>query len=195
MKYIVIVTFLFILNACNNAKEKYVRNSVNYEQFLSKQNLAFDSLSNIWHEGAFIGNGLLGAVLYKENDHSLRMDISRTDVVDHRPQYILQYGKFRLPIGKFLLSTNSKIKSVDLIQDLWNAEISGSIITERDSLHLQIICHTNKDIFIIRHSKGNMDSLNIEFLPELSVSPRYNYQNEWTGYAPEGYQPNPKPDQ
>ena len=32
---------------------------IDYKNFLSKQDLVFDSLSAKWEEGAFLGNGLL----------------------------------------------------------------------------------------------------------------------------------------
>ena len=104
-----LITILFIISACNIKKEKHVGDSLNWEHFIGNQNLLFDSLSTIWHEGAFIGNGLLGAMLYKKDNFCLRLDVSRTDVYDDQEQYTVEFGKYRLPIGHFEFRTTDPI--------------------------------------------------------------------------------------
>ena len=170
-----------------------IQNEMEMSSFLSGHDLLYDSLSTHWLEGAFIGNGLLGAMLYREHENALRMDVSRTDVVDHREQYPTQYGKYRLPIGRFIFKTSGKIEKVDLRLDLWNAEIRGNIYTDSGSIAIQIFAHTEQEVFVIKEKPAGGEKLSINFLPELAVSPRYHYQNQWQGFAPEGFTPNPAP--
>ena len=42
------------------------QNAVDYKSFFAKQDMIFDSLSVNWEEGAFLGNGLLGVMVYKK---------------------------------------------------------------------------------------------------------------------------------
>src|SRR5215211_3684374 len=73
--------------------------------YLSQHDLVFDSLSTKWEEGAFLGNGLLGIMVYREDANAIRFDLGRTDVVDHREGINPSIGRARLPIGKFVFRT------------------------------------------------------------------------------------------
>src|SRR5215216_169622 len=114
-----------------------VKNNINYPAFFAQQDLLFDSLSTKWEEGAFLGNGLLGVMVYREDANSIRFDLGRTDVVDHREGINPSIGRARLPIGRFVLRTTASIQKINLRLDLWNAELSGSITTDKGIIQLQ----------------------------------------------------------
>src|SRR6476619_2703811 len=99
-----------------------LQNKIDYKSFLAKQDLVFDSLSTKWEEGAFLGNGLLGVMVYREDINAIRFDLGRTDVVDHRSGINPSIGRGRLPIGRFVLRTAAHIQKISLRLDLWNAE-------------------------------------------------------------------------
>ena len=96
--------------------------ALNYPAFLAKHNLVFDSLSTKWEDGAFLGNGLLGVMVYREDANAIRFDLGRTDVVDHREGINPSIGRARMPIGRFVLHTKGKIQKINLRVDLWNVE-------------------------------------------------------------------------
>lgn len=85
--------------------------NINWESFLSRNDMTFDTLTTKWQEGVFTGNGLIGSMIFMENKNALRIELGRTDVTDHRisgnPSAL--YAKARLPIGYFSLNPVGKI--------------------------------------------------------------------------------------
>ncbi len=110
--------------------------------FIAEQDLIINPLTPNWHEGAFTGNGLLGTMVYLDEDSSgIRIDIGRTDVVDHRPEFGLQYGQFRLPIGKFVIVPGQKPVAANARMNLYDAMVEGNIETPDNNLDFKILTH------------------------------------------------------
>lgn len=163
---------LFLLFLLGNQTFGQVKNNIDYKAYFAKQDLVYDSLSTNWEDGAFIGNGLLGVMLYKENDYSLRFDLGRTDVVDHREGINPSIGRARMPIGKFILNCKSKIQKVNLRLDLWNAEIRGSITTTNGTFQIQAFVAAKSDVIVFKTNATANESLyQWQWKPEKSISP------------------------
>ncbi len=73
---------------------------VNWPQYLAQHDLTLDKISSDYFEGAFAGNGLLGTILFKDDQLAitLRFEIGRTDVYDHRTALPSAYESSRLPV-------------------------------------------------------------------------------------------------
>ncbi len=89
---------------------------------LRKYSIYFDSVVNNYYAGGFVGNGLSGAMVYKEKGDTLCWELGRSDVADHRDGDVL-YFKCRLPVGKLRLPLGGQ-KS-DMLINLEKAEVSG----------------------------------------------------------------------
>ncbi len=167
-------------------------------EFLSRQDMVFDTLTENWHEGAFTGNGLLGVMVYMMDSSSVRFEIGRTDVTDHRPEYHLQYGQFRLPIGRFVLKPGRKGRDYGSVVEaggrlsLYDATFTGYVETDAGKTGFRCYTHALQDVMVIEVDKDT-GGYELGWQSALSVSPRYYYQNKWTGSAPAGYRPNPEP--
>src|SRR5438874_12367784 len=96
------------------------QNKIDLKKMFSGQDMVFDSLSDKWEEGAFLGNGLLGVMVYRENANAIRFDLGRTDVTDHREGINPSIGRARLPIGRFILSSAFPVTNIKMRLDLWN---------------------------------------------------------------------------
>ncbi len=59
----------------------------------------------------------------KMDEHGLRWHIGRSDVAINR----LWGGPQRVPIGDLVLKTGGKILACEMRQDLWNAEVTGTL--------------------------------------------------------------------
>ena len=165
-------------------------NKVDQKDYMAQQDMVYETLNANWHEGAFTGNGLLGNMVYlTEDSAAIRIEIGRTDVVDHRPEYGLQYGEFRLPIGHFRIEPKESMKVTSGRLDLYNATFQGQI---NQILTFKTFTHALFDVIVLEIENG-LD-YELSWQPELSVSPRYHRQNKWVGFAPKNYQPNPEPD-
>ena len=87
--------------------------------------------------GAFLGNGLLGAMIYRDGDNRLRWEMGRADVTEHRRD------NNRLPIGGLALETVGKIQDGTMRLDLWNAEVRGTVTTDKGTLQFRTLIHTD----------------------------------------------------
>ena len=110
--------------------EPMVKLAVDWPEFMAQHDLVWNRLPKDYYDGAFVGNGLLGAIIFRDNiaTNSLRFEIGRTDIYDHRPTGTAMYERCRLPIGQALLNPVGKITGAKLRTDLWNAETRGEII-------------------------------------------------------------------
>ena len=91
---------------------------VNWPQYLSKHDLVWNKIPKDYFEGAFVGNGILGAIVFQDDSlaNTLRFEIGRTDVYDHRSlETPVAYGRERLPIGQLLLTPKGKILSTKIL--------------------------------------------------------------------------------
>ncbi|MFI5453339.1 glycosyl hydrolase family 95 catalytic domain-containing protein [Pedobacter sp. UC225_61] len=165
------ILFLLLL-ACSSSAFAQYRNAINYTSFFAKQDLVFDSLSTKWEEGAFLGNGLLGVMVYKEDENAIRFDLGRTDVVDHREGINPSIGRARMPIGKFVLRFKGKIQKINLRLDLWNAELRGTITTTEGVVQFKGLVAAKNDVIVLKTNASNKNLIyQWDWKPEKSISP------------------------
>ena len=152
---------------------------LNWSDFLSQQDIVYKRLPENYYEGAYVGNGLLGTILYRDNlkPNTIRFDVGRSDVYDHRPAEMLKgkypSGKVRLPIGQLLLSPVGKITNTDLRIDLWNAEIRGTITTDKGKIELTCYVPSDERFIALKlHSDKGEESASVSFRPEQGNSSR-----------------------
>lgn len=104
----------FLFGAClfflNGMAQPKLQLNLDWKHFLSKQDLVWNQMPKDYFEGAFVGNGLLGAMVFKDEQqpNALRFEIGRTDVYDHRTAMPSAYETSRLPIGQFLISPKGR---------------------------------------------------------------------------------------
>ncbi|MFI1868375.1 glycosyl hydrolase family 95 catalytic domain-containing protein [Streptomyces jumonjinensis] len=161
-----------------------------WERFLADQDLIWKRLPRAWYEGPFLGNGLLGSILYAEpGEDALRFTVHHSQVQDHRPEFGNEWGVARLPVGNLVLTPVGAVTGVDLRLDLWNAEIVGTVTTDRGTLRLRAFVHNDRTLLsaTVRASRGEED-FRWEFRPSPAVSPRIVREN-----PPKGFAPNPPP--
>ncbi len=181
---VVIIIILILVTGCKSKTS--IDTAIDWENFLQRHDLLWDSMATKWEEAPFLGNGMMGAMVWQTDDHSIRWDLGRGDVQDHRPGGDM-YTTCRLPIGFFTLSTVGKIKSGTMKLDLWNAEASGLIHTDRGSISWKSVVHADHDILltILEPSEGERDFV-WEWKSQEAVSPR-----QASGREQEGYKYNP----
>ncbi|NOV03708.1 hypothetical protein GC097_27240 [Paenibacillus sp. LMG 31457] len=98
-----------------------------------------------WEEGAFLGNGLLGTMVYGEEHaskrHVLRMVTGRTDVTATRkdkPGF-----PPRVPLGELDLELEGKIYHPTHMRiSLWNAELQATLTTTSGEVKLRSLVHS-----------------------------------------------------
>jgi len=125
------------------AQPSAVRVDVDYPAFLARQDLVFEKLPDQFDTGAFLGNGLLGATIYQTGPNTLRWEMGRSDVTEHRRD------NNRLPIGGLVLTTTGTIESGTLRVDLWNAEVRGEVKTDKGTITFRSFIHKIEHVMFI----------------------------------------------
>ncbi|WP_303227565.1 glycoside hydrolase family 95-like protein [Parabacteroides goldsteinii] len=146
-----------------------------YKKVLEKYSIYTDSVINDYYSSGLIGNGLLGASVYKQQGDTLCWELGRTDVCDHRKEnYSILYTDCRLPIGKFLVPMAKGSSS--MLTDLYKCEVSGRIKNIDGTVSWRTLTPAEHNVFIIELEGENIPE--IIFKPEQSISPRYTYKDQ-----------------
>lgn len=164
---------------------------VDWEQFLGRQDLLWSKLPKVWNEAPFMGNGMMGAMVMQQDKQTIRWEIGRGDVQDHRPAAKkFGYDTCRLPIGHFELKTVGKITGGTMRLDLWNAETTGEIKTKKGSIRWRSYVHADHMALIVelQPSKGEQ-ACSWQWQAHPANSPRQTHGKHMRGE----YKPNPSP--
>ena len=143
-----------------------MQNKVDWAKFLARHDLVFNHPPEKWGEGAFTGNGLIGAMVYLTDDKSaLRFRIGRSDMMVKQ--------NYRVPIGDLVLHPVGKITGGKFRLDLWNAEVTGTLTTDKGEIAFRTFTHASDLVQIIdlKPTDGERDC-KWEFQPGLCVNPR-----------------------
>ena len=152
-----------------------MKNSVNYESFLSRHDLVWKKLPRKWYEGPFVGNGSTGVVAYFDNENNLYLNIGDTSVYDNRKESELEKNKLfltpRLPLGGFVLKSIKGYEKCDMRLSLYNAEFFGNISSLDTDVKFDCFTVENDKAFIFTWTNVEGESC-IEYKPLPAVSPR-----------------------
>jgi hypothetical protein len=105
-----------------------IKVNVDWPQFMGRHDLTWDAMPDNFDYGAFLGNGMLGTTIYQDGPNRLRWEMGRSDVTEHRRD------NARLPIGGLILTTVGTIQSGTMRMDLWNAEVRGTVRTDKGNI-------------------------------------------------------------
>ena len=179
--WMIIAIIMAVLTWGCDSKEK-IKTSIDWSSFLSQHDLVWTRLATKWYEAPFLGNGMMGSMIWQTDDHTVRWDIGRGDVQDHRPGGGM-YNTCRLPIGYFMLKTKGKIKKGTMRLHLWDAEATGVIKTTKGSIRWRSIVHAKCDIIlaILEPSEGER-GCHWEWKTLKAISPRQASGREQPGY-------------
>ncbi|MEV5388570.1 Tat pathway signal sequence domain protein [Streptomyces sp. NPDC052721] len=153
-----------------------------WETFLRGQDLLWRRLPALWHEGPFLGDGLLGSMIYREPDpHQIRFTVQHGRVQDHRPEFGSGWGTCRLPVGHLTLEPVGTITAVDWRLSLWNAELTGTVTTSEGTLTLAALIHD--EVLAVRVTASGGERVTWTFHPEEAISPRKIQEAPPAGYT------------
>lgn len=186
------ITFIVLgLTLASNAQSPVApRVDIDWQKFLGQHDLVWEQLPRQWNEGAFVGNGQLGMMVYASlKDNRLDFHLGRQDVTDHRKASdrktsmgvegaSVMWDFPRLDIGRMALRPAGRIKDGTMRQDLWNAEITGTITTDLGELKIRAFTPRDRMVQIIqvtsteRAADGRPLPWKWDFLPGNPTSPR-----------------------
>jgi hypothetical protein len=168
--------------ADGEAEQDGLKIEIDWPSFMARQDMIWDRMPDDYFEGPFVGNGLMGTILYRDDKvaNSLRFEIGRTDVYDNRAEAgsVMHYGA-RLPIGNLLLTPAGEITSSSFRVNLWDAEITGTISTKLGAIKLRCLAPCDTEVLIIQTVlTGGEREARLRFRPEQGNSPRHSVEPE-----------------
>ncbi|EPJ37204.1 putative alpha-fucosidase A [Streptomyces afghaniensis 772] len=154
-----------------------------WSTFLRGQDLLWTRLPTRWYEGPFLGDGLLGSMIYREPDaNQVRFTVQHGRVQDHRPEFGSGWGTCRLPVGHLTLEPAGTITAVDWRLSLWNAELTGTVTTTAGKLTLSALIHD--EVLAVRVRATGGERAVWTFHPEEAISPRKIQEPPPADYIP-----------
>jgi len=117
-------------------------NDIDWPDLLSRHDMRFTELPRGWRTAPHCGNAMVGSMLHRMGD-AIGLQIFRADVHDHRDQTHgwTAYSRPRLMIGHFELHTAGRLIGCDWRVNLWNAELTGVIRTDRGEIQMRHFTH------------------------------------------------------
>ncbi|MEU5926261.1 glycoside hydrolase family 95-like protein [Streptomyces antimycoticus] len=156
---------------------------------LADADLVWQKLPQTWYEGPFLGNALLGSGIYAEpgDANTVRFNVQHSEVQDHRPEFGSLFGLARLPIGYFTLEPVGAITAIDWRLRLRDAELTGTITTDKGTLRLRALVHNSRSLLAIEVTpSAGETAFRWVFHPAEAISPRVAFKP-----VPDGYTGNP----
>lgn len=142
-----------------------VKLDVDWESFLSRADLVWSWSSQVnkpssttptkWYHSAFVGNGALGMMIRcnpSDPTKSLYFSVSNSAVWDDRQpganyttkNFVLD--RPRLPSGHFLLNFSGQIQNASMRLHLWDAEVTGTVITTQGVGMFRVFANSRYDV-------------------------------------------------
>ncbi|WP_409474520.1 glycosyl hydrolase family 95 catalytic domain-containing protein [Streptomyces sp. HC307] len=150
--------------------------------FLRGQDLLWTRMPSRWYEGPFLGDGLLGSMVYQEPGiNQIRFTVQHGRVQDHRPEFGSGWGTCRLPVGHLTLEPVGTITAVDWRLSLWNAELTGTVTTTAGTLTLSGLIHD--EVLAVRVTVDGGEQVTWTFHPAEAISPRRISEAPPSGYT------------
>ncbi len=162
--------------------------NIDWPAFMSQHDLIWEELPLQWNEGAFVGNGHIGMMIYvNQKDNNITFHIGRQDVTEHRkaPNKKSSIGVFgasgfndftRFDIGKMTLKPTGKILSCSIRQNIWDAEITAHFVTEAGAIDFVASCPYNNNVNVVEVTSTEKTTANNSyqwaFKPGRAFPPR-----------------------
>ena len=118
--------------------------TIDWPGFMRQHDMTFDNLPRNWQEAPHFGNAMIGSMLY-QSGNTIKLQIFRADVQDHRDDTYgwPAYSRAHLQIGHFSLTPVGKLTGCTWRKDLWNAELTGTINTDRGEIQIRHFTHAD----------------------------------------------------
>jgi len=129
--------------------------------------LIWTSIPKNMSEAPHFGNGLLGSMIWIE-EGSVRLQVFRSDVHDHGTEKNgwTAYSRPRYQIGYFTCKPRGIVTGCHLRQNLYDAELTGSIQTSEGSIRITHFVHKQDDILFTEFQADEG-----EVVPEITWHP------------------------
>ncbi|MGK0488228.1 MAG: hypothetical protein ACJAXB_001410 [Candidatus Endobugula sp.] len=126
----------------NDADSNLSIENIDWPAFMQQHDMTFNRLPTKWQEAPHFGNASIGSMLYQA-DSTIRLQVFRADVHDHNDDSYgwPAYSRPHFKIGYFSLHPVGKLTGCSWKKDLWNAELTGTITTDKGEIQMRHLTH------------------------------------------------------
>lgn len=126
-----------------------------------------------WGEAALLGNGMIGAAIYKKSAEALNWELGRNDAEAHNHLRGLDWSVPRIPLGDLRLEPAGEIIRESMRLSLYDAEASGEIHTAKGRILWTSFADAVRDVLVVTlHGEGEESAARLHLVPAHGVSPR-----------------------
>lgn len=142
---------------------------VDWQSFLARHDFLWERLGTDWYEGMFLGNGLLGCMIYcdkqageaNERPNALGFELGRADVYDRKAP-TRDGAPSRVPIGRVALIPKGEILSGRGRLNLYCAEASGEIMTTQGSIRWRSLIPSEESVILVEAEASGSEEVRFE---------------------------------
>lgn len=145
-----------------------------------------------WGEAALLGNGMMGAAIYKKEAVGLCFELGRNDVEAHQFLEGVDWCVPRIPIGDLVLSTTAGVHSETMRLSLHDAEARGRMETDGGAIAWRAFSDAARDVLVLVVTEEGAAEHTLSLVPAHGVSPRLAWVAAEKAAAVAGVLP-PKP--
>jgi len=145
MGALVFPNIALLLKGCDTGSSPFP--DIDWREMMSAHDILWEVVPKDMTEAPHFGNGLVGSMFWTDNNE-IRLQVFRSDVHDHADYTYgwTAYSRPRYQIGYFTIKPKGEITDCDLRQDIYNAELKGSINTSLGSLKIDHFIHKYDDV-------------------------------------------------
>jgi len=161
-----------------------------FQPFWGLAQFKIPALGHTIYEGVFTGNGLLGTMTYLGGKNSIRVDIGRTDVYDHRTNSADKlFDQARLPLGHFEIEFEGPIVQAKGDIYLKEAFAEAKVSTGMGMMRIRTTTLSNDNIILLEVFKKDLNgNYHLTWKPDEAISPRMGFSYT---QKPKNYPANP----
>lgn len=187
-----LILALFVLNVVSGesiipvgtTQKSASKQSIDWPEFLARQDMVWDQVPTDWLQAPYLGNGMLGLMLFQEGasrknaaatneKNVLSLHVGRGDYYDNRPPNNGDHTwiyRGRLPIGFFRIRSKGDVTGADWRLDLWNAKLVGTVTTTVGSYQIESFVHSRHDSFYFKVTPQGEEVVTYEWQPQEAYS-------------------------
>lgn len=168
-----------------------VDNRVDWKAFAARHNMKWTKKNHSWNDGAILGNGFLGTMIYGAEDKSkrnaLRFVTGRTDVSARIPE---QDGMFtRVPLGEIEVEMEGLLDGGTQMElDLYQAEFRGHLVTTKGIVEVRSLIHSEEQVILIELETSETEketAVNWYAYPEITARMKNEDGINYNQYIPD----------
>ncbi|MGJ8653140.1 MAG: glycosyl hydrolase family 95 catalytic domain-containing protein [Opitutaceae bacterium] len=154
---------------------------VDWQSFLSEQDMVWNHLPKNWKEAPFLGNGEMGSMIYQIDKQTLRWDVGCSAVHDHRPfedddfkeKNVVVLNRGRHFIGHLQVKFPEDLTGGSARLNLWDAIATGTVESAGGNAEWTSLVHAEQPVLYIElEAEGALQDVAIHYIPEEARSPR-----------------------